>query len=93
MQNPVRKYSADIDSYYEFTSMMTSVLQSLGEDYAIHKQDVFIKRHFDMSSIARKRKGGDKTFLSDAYFRFSMAVPTRMPSPTLSSRRRARRAA
>ena len=75
MQNPVRKYSADIDSYYEFTSMMTSVLQSLGEDYAIHKQDVFIKRHFDMSSIARKRKGGDKTFLSDAYFRFFNGRP------------------
>ena len=55
MQNPVRKYSADIDSYYEFTSMMTSVLQSLGEDYAIQKQDVFIKRHFDMSSSRPER--------------------------------------
>lgn len=75
MQNPVRKYSADIDSYYEFTSMMTSVLQSLGEDYAIQKQDVFIKRHFDMSSIARKRKGGGKSFLSDAYFRFFNGRP------------------
>ena len=75
MENPVRKYSADIDGYYEFTSLMTSVLQSLGEDYAIHKQDVFIKRHFDMSSIARKKKGAGRNFLSDAYFRFFNGRP------------------
>ena len=40
MENPVQKYSANIDSYYEFTSLLTAVAQTLGEGYAIHKQDV-----------------------------------------------------
>ena len=30
MDNPVRKYSADTDGYYEFTSLLASVLQVLG---------------------------------------------------------------
>ena len=71
MENPVRKYSADIDSYYEFTSLMTSIMQSLGEGYAIHKQDVFVKREFDMNAIAKKnKKGSTNQFLSNSYFRF-----------------------
>ena len=68
MENPVRKYSADIDSYYEFNTLMTSVMQSVGEGYAIHKQDIFVKKHFDASKVIRK--GKMKSFLSDAYFRF-----------------------
>ena len=27
MENPVRKYSADIDSYYDFTTLMASIMQ------------------------------------------------------------------
>ena len=70
MENPVRKYSADVDGYYDFNSLMTSVMQSLGEDYAIHKQDVFVKRKFDMSQIAVNGKNGERSFLSGAYFKF-----------------------
>ena len=71
MENPVRKYSADIDSYYEFTSLMTSIMQSLGEGYAIHKQDIFVKREFDMNAIAKKsKKSNTNQFLSNSYFRF-----------------------
>ena len=44
MENPVQKYSANIDSYYEFTSLLTAVAQTLGEGYAIHKQDVFVRK-------------------------------------------------
>ena len=33
MENPVQKYSANIDSYYEFTSLLTAVAQTLGEGY------------------------------------------------------------
>ena len=51
MENPVRKYSADTDSYYEFTSLMASVMLVLGDGYAIHKQDIFVRKQFDMSSI------------------------------------------
>lgn len=70
MENPVRKYSADTDSYYEFTSLMASVMQVLGDGYAIHKQDIFVRKQFDMSSIKGKNKDAKKRFLSDAYFRF-----------------------
>ena len=70
MENPVRKYSADIDSYYDFTSLMASIMQSLGEGYAIHKQDVFVRREFDMKAIAKNKKGGSNNFLSSSYFKF-----------------------
>lgn len=75
MENPVRKYSADIDSYYDFTTLMASVMQLLGDGYAIHKQDIFVRKKFDMTSISSKNKDSKKRFLSDAYFRFSMADP------------------
>ena len=43
IENPVQKYSANIDSYYEFTHLLTSIAQTLGEGYAIHKQVPFRK--------------------------------------------------
>ena len=64
MENPVQKYSADIDSYYEFTSLLTAIAQTLGEGYAIHKQDVFVRKRFEDGTNERHE------FLSDAYFRY-----------------------
>uniref|UniRef100_A0AB33J2D8 TraG P-loop domain-containing protein n=1 Tax=Prevotella sp. GTC17254 TaxID=3236794 RepID=A0AB33J2D8_9BACT len=75
MDNPVRKYSADTDGYYEFTSMLASILQVLGEGYAIHKQDVFVRKNFNISSIAEKNTDERKRFLSDAYFKFFNGRP------------------
>ena len=46
MENPVQKYSANIDSYYEFNHLVTALAQTLGEGYAIHKQDVFVRKQF-----------------------------------------------
>lgn len=71
MENPIKKYSAATDSYYDFTTLMASVIQVLGEGYALHKQDVFVRKNFDMSRVAaKKKKGSKKAFLSEAYFRF-----------------------
>ncbi len=64
MENPVQKYSANIDAYYEFTSLFTSLAQTLGEGYAIHKQDVFCRRSFKDEHPAHHE------FLSDCYFRY-----------------------
>lgn len=75
MDNPVRKYSADTDGYYEFTSLMASVLQVLDEGYAIHKQDVFVRKKFNISNIAGKNGDDKKCFLSDAYFKFFNGRP------------------
>ena len=64
IENPVQKFSADVDSYYEFTHLMTAICQTLGEGYAIHKQDVFTRKQFKDDS-----EGGHE-FLSEAYFRY-----------------------
>ena len=64
MENPVQKYSANIDAYYEFTSLFTSIALTLGEGYAIHKQDIFTKKRFQDDG------GKKREFLSDSYFRY-----------------------
>ena len=64
MENPVQKYSANIEAYYEFTSLFTSLAQTLGEGYAMHKQDIFCRRRF-MDDAE-----GSREFLSDSYFRY-----------------------
>lgn len=76
MDNPIKKYSADTDSYYAFTSLMASVIQVLGEGYALHKQDIFVKQNFDMSKIVGKKEGKiSNNFLAEAYFRFFNGRP------------------
>ena len=64
LENPVQKYSANIDNYYEFTNLLTALAQTLGEGYAIHKQDVFIKKKF------HDETNDNHEFLSESYFRY-----------------------
>ena len=78
VENPVQKYSADVDSYYAYTALMTSVLQTLGEGYALHKQDIFARKRFDMRTVAAQRdskEDASRLFLSDSYFRFMNGRP------------------
>ena len=46
IENPVQKYSANIDSYYDFTHLFSALALTLGEGYAIHKQDIFVRKRF-----------------------------------------------
>ena len=64
LENPVQKYSANIDNYYEFTNLLTALAQTIGEGYAIHKQDVFIKKKF------HDETNDNHEFLSESYFRY-----------------------
>ena len=64
LENPVQKYSANIDNYYEFTNLLTALAQTLGEGYAIHKQDVFIRKQF------HDETNDNHEFLSESYFRY-----------------------
>ena len=64
MENPVQKYSANIDSYYEFNHLVTALAQTLGEGYAIHKQDVFVRKQFQDES------NDNREFLSESYFKY-----------------------
>lgn len=64
IENPVQKYSANIDSYYEFTHLLAAIAQTLGEGYAIHKQDVFVRKQF------KDETSDNHEFLSESYFRY-----------------------
>ena len=69
IENPVQKYSADIDSYYDFTHLFTALAQTLGEGYAIHKQDIFVRKQF-----ASEPTDGQE-FLSSSCFRYFKGRP------------------
>ena len=64
MQNPVQKFCANIDSYYEYSSLMAAVMATLGDGYAIHKQDIFTQKKF------KGEADGNREFLSESYFRY-----------------------
>ncbi len=64
IENPVQKYCANIDSYYEYTHLFTALAQTLGEGYALHKQDIFVRKQFENGT------GDKQEFLSAAYFRY-----------------------
>ena len=64
IDNPVQKYSANIDAYYEFTHLLTGAMQILGEGYAIHKQDIFVRKQFKDENEANQE------FLTEAYFKY-----------------------
>ena len=69
MENPVQKYSANIEAYYEFTHLFTALAQTLGEGYAMHKQDVFVRKAFKEESATNHE------FLSESYFRYFNGRP------------------
>lgn len=74
MDNPVQKFSADTDGYYAFTTLFGNILRSLGEGYALQKQDIFVRRSFDPSSLESTLHGPHR-FLSEAYFRYFKGRP------------------
>lgn len=69
IENPVQKYSADIDSYYDFTHLFSALAQTLGEGYALHKQDIFVRKQF------ANEPENNQEFLSASYFRYFNGRP------------------
>ena len=65
VENPVQQYCANIDAYYEFTQLFTAIAQTLGEGYAMHKQDIFVKKQFSDENNKAKME-----FLSSSYFKY-----------------------
>ena len=64
LENPVQKFSANEDAYYDFSHLLTAVVQTLGEGYALHKQDIFARQRFE-------KEGADLAeFLSRSYFTY-----------------------
>lgn len=69
MENPVQKFSANAESYYEFSHLFTALAQTLGEGYALHKQDVFSRKRFEQPDA------GKMEFLSRSYFDYFKGRP------------------
>ena len=69
IENPVQTYSADIDSYYDFTHLFSALAQTLGEGYALHKQDIFVRKQF------ANEPEHNQEFLSASYFRYFNGRP------------------
>lgn len=69
IENPVQKHSADIDSYYDFTHLFSALAQTLGEGYALHKQDIFVRKQF------ANEPEHNQEFLSASYFRYFNGRP------------------
>ena len=69
IENPVQKYSADINGFYDFTHLFSSLALMLGEGYAIHKQDIFVRKRFEQETE------GNREFLSESYFRYFKGRP------------------
>lgn len=63
-ENPVQKHSANVDSYYDFSHLFTAIAATLGEGYALHKQDIFSRRSFNNTQAENKE------FLSRSYFSY-----------------------
>ncbi|WP_286375623.1 conjugal transfer protein TraG, partial [Xylanibacter rodentium] len=62
LENPVAKFGGNIDAYYDYTKLFSAICATLGEDYALHKQDIFTRKKFSDDS------GEKREFLSDSYF-------------------------
>ena len=69
ISNPVQKYSADQNGYYSFTSLMTNIMKTLGEGYAVQKQDIFVRKAFKMQGDS------NSSYLTQSYLRFFNGRP------------------
>lgn len=69
IENPVVQYCADVDSYYSYANLFNALVQTLGEGYAIHKQDVFCMQEF------KSEQSENREYLSDSYFTYFEGRP------------------
>lgn len=63
IENPVQQYCTDPEQYMNFTDVLNNIVQTLGEGYALQKQDIFCKQlyHHELTE--------DMTYLMESYFR------------------------
>ena len=69
IENPVQQYCTDADQYYAFMNVLDHILQTLGEGYALQKQDIFCRQafHHDITP--------GMEFLTESYFRYYEGRP------------------
>ena len=64
MANPVQQLCTDSEQYLRFQDVLSNLVQTLGEGYALQKQDIFCRQayHHDVPR--------DAEFLTRSYFRY-----------------------
>lgn len=62
--NPVQQLCTDADQYCAYHSLLTNIMQTLGEGYVMQKQDVFCRQKF------HRDVPSDAEFLTKSYFKF-----------------------
>lgn len=62
IKNPVAQYCASPQQYYDAFNIFESIIRTLGEGYALQKQDIFSRQTFT-------RPDGEMKYLSDSYMR------------------------
>ena len=69
IENPVQQYCTDAAQYIAFADVLNNIVTTLGEGYALQKQDIFCRQlyHHDITP--------DMALLSQAYFRYYEGRP------------------
>lgn len=69
VENPVQQYCTDADQYFAYQDVLNNIVQTLGEGYALQKQDIFCKQYYHHEITE------DMPFLSQCYFRYYEGRP------------------
>jgi hypothetical protein len=64
MENPIQQYCTDADLYLAYTDVLANIVQTLGEGYALQKQDIFCRQRYEHEITP------DMDFLTRSYFRY-----------------------
>ena len=62
IKNPIRKYSSDIDLYYNYNFFIENLIKTLGAGYCIQKHDIFTNQTYTSPEASG--------FLQESYFRY-----------------------
>ena len=64
VENPVLQYCTDAEQYAAYADVLNNIVQTLGEGYALQKQDIFCRQRYHHELTP------DAAFLSQAYFKY-----------------------
>lgn len=64
MKNPVLRLCTDSEQYLLFQDVLANITQTLGEGYALQKQDIFCRQKY------HHKVSGDAEFLTRSYFNY-----------------------
>lgn len=64
IKNPILRLCTDADKYLAFHNILSNIIQTLGEGYAIQKQDIFCRQKY------HHEVNEDADFLTKGYFKY-----------------------